>query len=1018
MFNNKCCLFIGNISENCSPSDIHKAFAPFGDVIDTSIKVDPKTGRHLSYGFIKYSNAKSAHRAMNSLNGMMFFGRSLRVGKVVNKREEQEDHSEQFGIPSVHVSYISYQIENLVTESSLKTLFSAYGTVLDASIKKSTVDEVTKFQSGFGFIHYSNKRDGIEAAFKAAMTLYDERIDNVNYTCKISHALEKYLTSGQLEAAAEMEQRKHQQQLSPLPIPPQQQSSSYPRPVPNSSPIETSPRSNRGSRNMVGMNKPSPGQKIGSQSPIYEGHLSIKKKPVDSYYQSSTGSGSPRAAVMYGDDALLSSASLDELPSSGRYSQQQPPQYKQMSKPNHPQQQYEKYSSRWSLQQQQGNDADYVNSNNIQQSPTFPSDDNWDGNYGSHSSVNTNMESRSTLGSSSLKSSSGSHSHRSGIINSNTLRPHQQQQPMGKQSQHNEGYESNNQYLHSVANSISFDSWEAPGNTHKASSEMPRSRPQPFSAGLDIPISGSTSGDLSDSEWTSSLRGTFSSSSSNSALNLSPAIRTIQHSNPAPSSLASKRYSNTSDRENFQDVGDRKSPYISYGVSPNTTTASAGTYSPYGYENIRNELTRSYDSGLYGTGPSIASDYQKTASLRTISEDSESMMSRSMDFTSKSTFGGFSNANNSSRLSNKITQNAAMINRSAYPNVNQVRGNRSLQSLPTDDSNARSRSPLSPISHSGSTIIDLQQKSPAREGERFTYYDISSNKEDDANTLNMSNMRLDMGYSSSSPSTAFGESPSIFQNDVVKKGLARSSPFGFEVDQSPYSITSSSPRHFNSSIQTMSYNSVSTASAYDSSVLRTRGGLEKEIYENFGLFDDLEFSHPHLTSPTNMHNYKQQQLHQQQRLPPKHPSTSTLQMMKAPIIHNEDVRYPENSNQWLTGPDYGFNVPAVNENRSFTGNDCRLDEIPNIGFNSLSSELDNPVGASSSSAAFRFLQENDPHESLNPPSHPLGQYSNAYGRFHNTGIQSSNNDHSTTTQSSDIPSSGLGSMYLDPREFS
>jgi hypothetical protein len=211
-------------------------------------------------------------------------------------------------------------------------------------------------------------------------------------------------------------------------------------------------------------------------------------------------------------------------------------------------------------------------------------------------------------------------------------------------------------------------------------------------------------------------------------------------------------------------------------------------------------------------------------------------------------------------------------------------------------------------------MIDLKKNSPVNDAERFTYYDMNNREEE--NTRSMSNMRLDMGYSSTSPNTAFRE---IFQGDAAKKGNqhASSSPFGFEVDQSPYSIISSSSMNYNPNIQTMTYNSASTAASYDSSIHRTRGGLEKEIYENFGLFGDMEFNNPHRSSPTSIHPYKHQQSQQQQRLPPKHPTTSTLQMMKTPIVHSDDIHhYPENTNQWLTGPDF---APLVNENISFPG---------------------------------------------------------------------------------------------------
>eukprot|EP01036_Dinobryon_divergens_P022593 gene22593-30860_t len=195
MYNIKCRLFVGNISENYSSADLQELFSKYGEVVEATINVDLKTKRNLSYGFITYAKSESAQLAMIDLDGFEIHGRPLRVGKVINKRDKHEDFRDACGIPSVHVSYISYQIDNLVTVESLQALFSTYGTVLDVSIKRSTIDKTTKFQSGFGFIHYSSQQDGIAAAFQAAKTLYDERIENVNYTCKISHALEKFLTS-------------------------------------------------------------------------------------------------------------------------------------------------------------------------------------------------------------------------------------------------------------------------------------------------------------------------------------------------------------------------------------------------------------------------------------------------------------------------------------------------------------------------------------------------------------------------------------------------------------------------------------------------------------------------------------------------------------------------------------------------------------------------------------------------------------------------------------------------------
>lgn len=172
---------------------------PFGHIVSISIKCDEETSKNLSYGFIKYSTEASALHAMKALNGAILCGRPLRIGKAL-----KEKCKDKFLIPkptvletsSIHVTYISYQINKLVTEESLRAIFSTFGEVLDASIKKSTVDDIGGCQSGYGFVHYANSLTGIESAFKAARSLYDVQVDGVNYICKISHALENHLKTG------------------------------------------------------------------------------------------------------------------------------------------------------------------------------------------------------------------------------------------------------------------------------------------------------------------------------------------------------------------------------------------------------------------------------------------------------------------------------------------------------------------------------------------------------------------------------------------------------------------------------------------------------------------------------------------------------------------------------------------------------------------------------------------------------------------------------------------------------
>eukprot|EP01033_Poteriospumella_lacustris_P010497 gene10497-7467_t len=152
--------------------------------------------KHLSYGFVKFSNVASAQLAMHDLNGVILCGRPLKIGKALsrsNKKEDELEHRQAYATASVHVTFISHQVERIVTEESLRFLFGRFGQVVDAIICKSNVDQRQARQSGYGFIHFAGGVEGVEASFTAAQTLSDVMIDEVNYKCKISKDLENQL---------------------------------------------------------------------------------------------------------------------------------------------------------------------------------------------------------------------------------------------------------------------------------------------------------------------------------------------------------------------------------------------------------------------------------------------------------------------------------------------------------------------------------------------------------------------------------------------------------------------------------------------------------------------------------------------------------------------------------------------------------------------------------------------------------------------------------------------------------
>ena len=78
MSSTKCRLFVGNLAIFSTEEDIRKEFEPFGEIVEITIKSDPRTGKQLSYGFVRYSTPNAAKNALTALNGRMMCGRPLR----------------------------------------------------------------------------------------------------------------------------------------------------------------------------------------------------------------------------------------------------------------------------------------------------------------------------------------------------------------------------------------------------------------------------------------------------------------------------------------------------------------------------------------------------------------------------------------------------------------------------------------------------------------------------------------------------------------------------------------------------------------------------------------------------------------------------------------------------------------------------------------------------------------------------------------------------------------------------
>ena len=76
-------LFIGNLSWDTGWQELKDHFRQCGEVERSDVAVD-RSGRKKGFGFIRYSTAEEAKKAIDELNGVEFMGRPLEV-RVDNK---------------------------------------------------------------------------------------------------------------------------------------------------------------------------------------------------------------------------------------------------------------------------------------------------------------------------------------------------------------------------------------------------------------------------------------------------------------------------------------------------------------------------------------------------------------------------------------------------------------------------------------------------------------------------------------------------------------------------------------------------------------------------------------------------------------------------------------------------------------------------------------------------------------------------------------------------------------------
>ncbi|CAL9702630.1 unnamed protein product [Knipowitschia caucasica] len=80
-------LYVGSLHFNITEEMLRGIFEPFGRIESIQLMMDSETGRSKGYGFISFSDAECAKKALEQLNGFELAGRPMKVGHVTERSD-------------------------------------------------------------------------------------------------------------------------------------------------------------------------------------------------------------------------------------------------------------------------------------------------------------------------------------------------------------------------------------------------------------------------------------------------------------------------------------------------------------------------------------------------------------------------------------------------------------------------------------------------------------------------------------------------------------------------------------------------------------------------------------------------------------------------------------------------------------------------------------------------------------------------------------------------------------------
>ncbi|XP_020240053.1 heterogeneous nuclear ribonucleoprotein A1-like 2 [Cajanus cajan] len=140
-------IFIGGLARETTIGQFIKHFGKYGEITDSVIMKDRKTGQPRGFGFITYADASVVDSVIEDTH--IINGKQVEIKRTI-PRGAVGSNSKDFRTKKIFVG----GIPSTVTEDEFRDFFTRYGEVKDHQIMR---DHSTNRSRGFGFITYDSE---------------------------------------------------------------------------------------------------------------------------------------------------------------------------------------------------------------------------------------------------------------------------------------------------------------------------------------------------------------------------------------------------------------------------------------------------------------------------------------------------------------------------------------------------------------------------------------------------------------------------------------------------------------------------------------------------------------------------------------------------------------------------------------------------------------------------------------------------------------------------------------------